>query len=146
MWRFWVGLDLEVTKVIWDWNRTHKIYFDAVSSEVLEASQELLQMKWEPYTSWHVKQTPGSKEGIGLHTCNLPCPNSKCWTATVSCYRKQRAIKFHPQVDDIQTTTYQDDLTNGSKCRNWFQALKTQLATTTYKPSRSDFNFDLPLT
>lgn len=45
-------------------------------------------MKGEPYTRWHVKQTPGSKEGIRLHTCNLSCPNSKCRTAMVSCYRK----------------------------------------------------------
>lgn len=114
----------------------------AVSHEVREASQELLQMKWEPYTRWHVKQTPGSKEGIRLHTCNLPCPNSKCRTAAASCYRKLRVIRFHPQVDDIQTMTYQDGLTNGSKCRNWFQILKTQLATTKQKPSWPDFNFN----
>lgn len=42
----------------------------------------------------------------------------------------------------LQTMTYQDGLTNGAKCRNWYQVLKTQLTTTKHKPSWSDFNFN----
>lgn len=72
-----------------------------ISPEDWESSQELLQMKWEPYTRQHVKQTLASTKGIRIHTCNLHCPNSKCQTATASCYRKLRVIGFHPQVDDI---------------------------------------------